>query len=359
MKIVTVVGARPQFIKSVMLSRALAEFSAIEEIVIHTGQHYDANMSDIFFEELAITPPRFNLGVGGGTHGQNTGRMIEKIEKILISINPECVLVYGDTDSTLACAIASSKLGMPLIHVEAGLRSFNRHMPEEINRVLTDHTAEVLYAPSTNAVRNLHHEGIAPDKVMLSGDVMLDAVLSYKAVADKKSTVLERLRILPNEYLFMTLHREENTTDRSTLDRLIRAFAKSARPVIFPVHPRTAKCLRDFKIELPLSVIPIEPLGYLDSIRLISSASLVLTDSGGIQKEAFFLRRPCVTLRSETEWIELVECGANLLAGSDAELIETSLTTRVFPPCAPAIYGTGSASTDIARDIAFRFGKGA
>ena len=351
LKIIVVVGARPQFVKAAALSPVLQSVGKIDEIILHTGQHFDVNMSDIFFQELLISPPKFNLGIGGGSHGENTGRMIEAIEKVLIAEHPDCVLVFGDTDSTLAAAIATSKLGIVLAHVEAGLRSFRRSMPEEINRILTDHVADVLYAPSTIAVNNLLHEGITKSKIVNTGDVMYDVVKRFSSLAEIKSTILKDLNLVPYAYNFLTMHRKENTDNPDILYRIIKGLEDSNLPIVFPVHPRTAKQLRTFGIQLPSSIIPINPLGYLDILKLQSHANIILTDSGGVQKEAYFLGRPCVTLRDETEWVELVECGANVLVGSDTKLI-ADLVQRKFDMFETNnLYGDGTAAQLISADL--------
>lgn len=312
-KILTIIGARPQFIKAAVVSRAFRNYAPdIKEILIHTGQHYDSNMSDVFFQELEIPRPAYHLGVGGGTHGQNTGRMIESIETTLLKEKPDWVLVYGDTDSTLAGAIAASKLHIPIIHIEAGLRSFNRIMPEEINRVLTDHASSLLFAPTESAVKNLSNEGIALG-VHRVGDVMYDAALFYGKKGEQGSNILERLNIKSKKYLLATIHRQENTVDYENLSAILNSFSGSPLPVIWPLHPRTRKYIDQHSLTLPKSVRAIEPVGYLDMVMLEKHACTIITDSGGVQKEAFFHRVPCVTLRSETEWVELVEIGANRL----------------------------------------------
>ena len=315
-KVLSVVGARPQFIKAGVVSRALRRTTGVGEVVVHTGQHYDENMSEVFFRELEIPKPDYHLGIGGGTHGQNTGRMLEAIERVLLDEKPDWVLVYGDTDSTLAGALAAAKLHIPVAHVEAGLRSFNRRMPEEINRVLTDHVSDLLFAPTETAVQNLLREGISSDKVHLVGDVMYDAALYYGEKAEQKSQILPRLGLRPKEYVLATLHRAENTDDPMRLRVILEALAQvhQEMPVVFPVHPRTRKRAEAFGLASLLNhVMAIEPVGYLDMLMLEKNARLIATDSGGVQKEAFFYRVPCVTLREETEWVELVELGWNQL----------------------------------------------
>ena len=310
--IMSVLGARPQFIKAAVVSRALAARGGTE-LLVHTGQHFDANMSDVFFEELEIPQPAHHLGIGGGTHGENTGRMIEAIEKVLLGSRPDCVVVYGDTYSTLAGAIAAVKLHIPVAHVEAGLRSFNRQMPEEINRVLTDHAASLLFAPTRAAVSHLASEGIAGRSVHLVGDVMYDAALFYAAKAERSSSVLARLGLAANSYALATIHRAENTDDPNRLAGILDGFARFDQEIILPLHPRTRARLAPSGLTLPDNVRLVDPVGYLDMVMLEKNAALIATDSGGVQKEAFFYRVPCVTLRDETEWTELVEAGWNTL----------------------------------------------
>lgn len=354
-KIVTIVGARPQFVKAAVVSKAISEYLDIEEILIHTGQHYDSNMSEIFFTEMSIKTPKYNLGVGGGTHGQNTGRMIESIERLLIAEDPQCILLYGDTDSTLAGAIAASKLMIPIAHVESGLRSYRRDMPEEINRVITDQLSDVLYVPSLAAIKNLTVEGIDKEKIINTGDVMYDAVLYIKEIANKKSSILQDLNLNKCGYILFTLHRKENTDNSEKLKNIFLTLSKINKKIVFPIHPRTLMRVHEYGICLPKNMVTIDPLGYIDTVKLIQFSELVLTDSGGMQKEAYFLKRPCVTLRDETEWVELIECGANVLAGANPELIEESIKNAKFPTCSNHIYGTGNASKVIADDLHDRY----
>jgi len=319
-----VVGARPQFVKLAPVCRVIAAATdrgeRIESLIVHTGQHYDPSMSEVFFDELEIPRADVHLGIGSGPHGQQTGRMLEALEIALGEHRPDAVLAYGDTNSTLAAAVAAAKMHFPVVHVEAGLRSFNRRMPEEINRVVSDHLSELLFAPTPEAMRNLAIEGLS-SRAFLVGDVMLDAIRFNETLARSRSQVLERLGLRAGHYLVATVHRAENT-DAEPLRSLIEAFGRIARPerpVVFPVHPRTAKRLREGHAAPPHGggLRMLEPLGYLDMIRLVGSARMVLTDSGGLQKEAFFLGRPCVTLRGETEWVETVIEGGNLVAGTD------------------------------------------
>lgn len=351
MKIVTIIGARPQFIKAATISRAFREHhSDVCELLVHTGQHYDANMSDVFFNELDIPRPDYNLGIGGGTHGQNTGRMIEQIEAVLLKEQPDRVLVYGDTDSTLAGALAAVKLHISVAHVEAGLRSFNRRMPEEINRVLTDHAADLLFTPTQTATNNLVNEGIAGDKVQQVGDVMYDAALYYGARAEHRSRILDVLDFESKSYILATIHRAENTDDPLRMKQILTGFSTSSRTIILPLHPRTRKRLADFGLLLPPTVRAIDPVGYLDMVMLEKNAALIVTDSGGVQKEAYFHHVPCVTLRDETEWVELVNVGANCLVGADEKSIASELERIVVAhqKFESGLYGNGDSSLHIA-----------
>jgi UDP-GlcNAc3NAcA epimerase len=318
MKVLTVVGARPQFVKAAVVSRALTRFPGVREVMVHTGQHYDANMSDVFFSELGIPRPDYQLDVRSGGHGEQTGRMLAAIEAVLLEEQPDWVLVYGDTNSTLAGALAAAKLHIPVAHVEAGLRSFNRRMPEEINRVLTDHVAAVHFVPTGTAVGHLAREGIEGETVHVVGDVMYDAALYYGARADEVSAAPQGFGLQPGGYVLATVHRAENTDDPGRLRAIFDALGALAReiPVVLPLHPRTRTALEREgeleRVEGELRLLP--PLGFLDMVALERAASLIATDSGGVQKEAFFYRVPCVTLRDETEWTELVEMGWNRLA---------------------------------------------
>jgi len=314
-KIVTVVGARPQFIKAATVSRVLRKTKGVREVLVHTGQHYDANMSEVFFEELEIPRPDYNLGIGPATHGAQTGRMLEAIEGVLFKEKPDWVLIYGDTNSTLGGALAAVKLHNPVAHIEAGLRSFNRRMPEEVNRVLTDHASDILFAPTQTAVENLRREGISEEQIQLVGDVMYDAALYYGKKAERQSQILNRLELKPREYILATTHRAENTDDPQRLRAIFEGFAEVAQEikVVLPLHPRTHAALVQVGLydKVPRSICLIEPVGYLDMVMLEKNARLIATDSGGVQKEAFFYRVPCLTLREETEWIELINLGWN------------------------------------------------
>lgn len=310
-KIVTIVGARPQFIKAAAVSRLLHQNDVFKEIIIHTGQHYDDNMSPIFFNELELPEPNYNLGVGSASHGRQTGEMLVAIEQVLLHEKPDWVLIYGDTNSTLAGALAAVKLHIPLAHVEAGLRSFNRRMPEEINRIVADEFSNILFAPSKVAVTNLHNEGIAQDRIQLVGDVMYDVALFYAKKAESNSAILSRLAINPKQYVLTTIHRQENTDDPERLKAIIEALNLIAQHqvVIFPLHPRTRKMLHHFNLleKQTKSLQFIDAVGFLDMAMLEKQACVIVTDSGGVQKEAFFYQTPCITLRDETEWVELVE----------------------------------------------------
>lgn len=385
MKIVTVVGARPQFIKAAVVSRAIADYqqqsaspsAPVREIILHTGQHFDENMSQIFFEELDIPPPTYNLGIAETSHGAMTGRMLEGIEEILFREQPDWVVVYGDTNSTLAGALAAAKLQIPVAHVEAGLRSFNRAMPEEINRIVTDHVASLLFCPTQAAVENLKGEGFQsfleppheaegwPKDLAASlrsmrparsslvcqvGDVMYDAALYYGSKADRVSKVLGELRMQPRGYVLATVHRAENTDNPERLGNIFSGLRRLARemPVVLPLHPRTLKALEpmDTGAMKAQGLILMEPVGYLDMICLERNARLIITDSGGVQKEAFFYDVPCLTLRRETEWVELVELGWNRLVDADPHAIMQGVAeTAGWRPLAPGknLYGNGDA----------------
>jgi UDP-GlcNAc3NAcA epimerase len=353
MKLVTILGARPQFIKASPVTHALAA-RGIEEVLVHTGQHYDRLMSDVFFSEMEIPEPRHELGIGGLSHGAMTGRMLEALEGVIASERPRWVLVYGDTNSTLAGALAGAKLGIPVAHVEAGLRSFNMRMPEEINRRLADHLSALLLAPTDVAVANLRNEGITHG-VERVGDVMYDAALQFAETAKRRSTVLARLGLRPGAYALATVHRAENTDERSRLENIIGALGELAGEieVVLPLHPRTRKLLERVGSPAPRGLKVVEPVGFLDMLLLEQNARLVATDSGGVQKEAYFYGVPCVTLRDETEWVELVECGANVLAppsdrGSIVRALRRALSRGRLAGDRPNFYGEGRASERIA-----------
>jgi len=318
LKILTILGARPQFIKAGSVSREIAKHKEIQEIIVHTGQHYDANMSDIFFEEMQIPKPDYFLGIGGKSHGAMTGQMIEKIEEVALKVKPDWIMVYGDTNSTLAGAIVASKLHIKLAHVEAGLRSFNMKMPEEVNRILTDRVSDILFCPTDTAVQNLKNEGFdnLTCKIVKSGDVMQDGAIFYKNLAQKPALHVE------DYFILCTIHRAENTDDETRLKSIFEALNEIAKEkqIILPLHPRTKKIIETLEINIK-NLTLINPVGYLEMVWLINNCSLVMTDSGGVQKEAYFFEKPCITLRDETEWVELVECGVNTLVGADKEKI--------------------------------------
>ncbi|MCP5200976.1 MAG: UDP-N-acetylglucosamine 2-epimerase (non-hydrolyzing) [Gammaproteobacteria bacterium] len=311
--IVTVVGARPQFVKAAPVSKAFLDDGRVREILLHTGQHHDALMSAIFFEELGIPAPAHHLEISGGTHGEMTGRMLPVIERVLRDEQPDAVLVYGDTNSTLAGALAAAKLNIPIGHVEAGLRSFNRAMPEEVNRIVTDHLSALLLAPTTEAMTNLQREGLGELSVHV-GDVMLDVALAAAAIAERRASFLETQQLTAGEFVLVTLHRAENTDDHARLALLVDYIREQAagRRIVLPIHPRTARSMEQARIPLHGFDV-IEPLGYLDMVQAVRAAASVFTDSGGLQKECYFHRTPCVTLREETEWVETIEAGWNRL----------------------------------------------
>ncbi|MHC8288831.1 non-hydrolyzing UDP-N-acetylglucosamine 2-epimerase [Pseudomonas sp. XS1P51] len=351
MKVLSVVGARPQFIKAAVVSRAFAEYpSQITEILVHTGQHYDANMSDIFFEELNIPRPDYNLGVGGGSHGENTGRMLEKLEGLMLKVKPDWVLVYGDTDSTLAGALAAAKLHIPVAHVEAGLRSFNRRMPEEINRVLTDHLSTKLFVPTVAALQNLQGEGISQSKICVVGDVMCDATHYYSGHARKPSW-FDDLSLTINGFVLCTVHRAENTDSAERMQGIIDGLERSDSSIILPLHPRTRNKLGQLDIKIPKNIHVVEPVGYLEMNWLEANCKLIATDSGGVQKEAYFHGKSCVTLRDETEWVELVEGGFNTLTGANPDLIEKAIRTVRELSFDLSIYGDGRCAVKIVEGL--------
>jgi len=349
--VMTVLGARPQFIKAATVSRAIAGVSGLTERIIHTGQHYDANMSDVFFDEMDIPRPAYHLGVGGVSHGAMTGEQLRRIEAILMEERPDWVLVYGDTNSTLAGALAAAKLHIPVAHVEAGLRSFNRRMPEEINRILTDHLSALLFAPSAAARQQLEREGIAGDHVRVCGDVMADAALHYRKRA-RKPEWFDALGVETDEFMLCTLHRAENTDCAHRLRSIFLGLSASGRTVILPVHPRTRKSLEQLRLTPGPNIRLVDPVGYLEMVWLEMHCMAVVTDSGGVQKEAYFHGKPCITLRDETEWAELVEAGANTLVGADPARIARCL---IHPPVAcrmAGLYGDGRAAHAIVQRLA-------
>jgi UDP-GlcNAc3NAcA epimerase len=356
--IVSIVGARPQFIKAAPVSRVLRGVQGVREVLVHTGQHYDSNMSTVFFDELGLPNPDFHLGIGSLPHGAQTGRMLEAVERVMVAERPDWVLVYGDTNSTLAGALSAAKLHVPIAHVEAGLRSFDRSMPEEVNRVVSDHLSDLLLAPTEVAVRNLEKEGATPDRIRLVGDVMYDAALYFGERARTESTVLARLGLTPKGYVLATVHRAENTDEGARLAVLTEALARVAQrmPVILPLHGRTRAAMEREGLwrATPPGIRLLEPVGYLDMTRLTMAASVVVTDSGGLQKEAFFNRVPCVTLRERTEWVELVALGWNRLAppvdpDAVARTVLEALSSAPGSEATP--YGHGDAAKMVARAL--------
>ena len=356
MKIVTILGARPQFIKAGSVSREISNQvkngKDIVEVIIHTGQHYDVNMSDVFFEEMKIPKPNYFLGIGGKSHGAMTGQMIEKIEEILIIEKPDWVMVYGDTNSTLAGAIAASKLKIKIAHIEAGLRSFNMQMPEEVNRILTDRVSSLLFCPTKLAVDNLTKEGFdawkTNAKVILSGDVMQDGAIFYKDFAQKPIDIN-----ISDDFVLCTIHRAENTDDTTKLNNIVSALNEIAKEkqVILPLHPRTKSILEQGSYDVSNLTI-IDPVGYLNMVWLIEHCSLVMTDSGGLQKEAFFFTKPCITMRDETEWVELVDNGFNVIVGADKEKILNAYIEYIFQTNYNIdLYGSGKASKAIVKEM--------
>ena len=344
MKILHIIGARPQFIKAAMVSRAWNQSG--EEAILHTGQHYDENMSRLFFDELGLPEPTINLGVGSGSHAEQTSRMLTGIDDYLEKRNPDWVIIYGDTNSTLAGALCAAKRLIKTAHVEAGLRSFNRSMPEEINRVVSDALANLLFCPTVQAVENLKAEGISQG-VFNTGDVMADGLFYFLKAAEEKSAILTKLGLTPKQYGLATLHRGSNVDDRDNLAAILKGFEQINLPIIFPVHPRTHKMLEQFGLAVPDNVQMIEPLGYLDMLMMEKNADCILTDSGGIQKEAYLLGTRCITLREETEWIETITAGWNCLTGADSSKIAARFYDFKPEGSRPDIYGDGHAADKI------------
>jgi len=348
MKIMTIVGARPQFIKAGTVSRKVLDYNEIEEVIVHTGQHYDANMSEVFFTQMKIPQPHYSLGIGGKSHGAMTGQMIEKIEEVALKEKPNWIMVYGDTNSTLAGAIVASKLHIKLAHIEAGLRSFNMKMPEEINRILTDRVSNILFCPTNLAVSNLEKEGYNSFecKIIKSGDVMQDGAIFYKNLAKKPEMNFHR------NFILSTVHRAENTDDISKLKSIIDALNEinSQKQVVLPLHPRTRNIITNNKIKTDFTII--EPVGYLEMVWLIENSDLILTDSGGLQKEAFFFNKPCITLREETEWVELIENKFNVLVGSKKHKILAAYNNQNYNKNYEMnLYGGGNAAQSIVDNL--------
>ncbi len=352
-KILTIIGARPQFIKSATVSREFIN-SGVPEVVVHTGQHFDTNMSEVFFQEMEIPKPHYHLNINSLGHGAMTGRMLEKIEEVLIKEKPDAVLVYGDTNSTLAGALAASKLHIPVAHVEAGLRSFDMNMPEEVNRILTDRISHWLFCPTATAVKNLNKEGYKNFECLIEqpGDVMYDAVLFYKQKAQAKSEILKQQQLSKNEFILATLHRAENTNNEDRLRSICNALNEINKtlPVVVPLHPRTKSYLESLNIQLKVKII--DPVGYFDMLTLLENCKLVLTDSGGLQKEVYFFNKFCITLRDQTEWVELVEVGANELTGADTQKILSSFHKNLGKAIkGESLYGNGDAAKKIVASV--------
>ena len=378
--VISILGARPQFIKAAAVSRRLAEESGFREDIIHTGQHFDKKMSEVFFEEMDIPEPAVNLGISRGSHGNMTGRMLIALEKELLDRKPDCILVYGDTTSTLAGALAGAKLHIPVAHVEAGLRSYNRIMPEEYNRVITDRLSVLLFCPSRQAEANLRSEGIgvkgmdatvgpasfaATPEIVVTGDVMVDALYLFREKAPEKLKLLDHLGVQTGSYALATVHRQENTDDPENLASILGAFgqiAESGIPVVLPIHPRTLISIGHHGLTIPAGVLAIDPVSYIEMLMLTENARAVLTDSGGLQKESVLLGRPCVTMRTETEWIETVESGWNIVAGPKTRRILEAYHAvlkhtahELKPP--EGLYGDGHAAERIVMALAKRFGS--
>ena len=353
MKIITIVGARPQFVKAAALSRAIDKYPEIEEVIVHTGQHFDDNMSEVFFREMEIPKPKYNLNINSVGHGAMTGRMLEQIEKILLEEKPDLLLVYGDTNSTIAGALAAKKLHIKVAHVEAGLRSFNMEMPEEVNRILTDRISDYLFCPTQTAVDNLLKEGYGniDAKIIKSGDVMQDAAEYYSLTSAEKATVANKITY--DKFILCTLHRAENTDNKENLTGIINALNTVNKniPVVLPLHPRTKGKIADLGLKMEFKTI--DPVGYFDMIELLKKCTLVMTDSGGLQKEAFFFKKNCVTMREQTEWVELVENKVNVLVGSDAKKIIAGVEQMLEQKADFTIdlYGKGKACENIIQEL--------
>lgn len=353
MKIVTILGARPQFVKAATVSRRILERNDIREVIIHTGQHFDNNMSDIFFKEMAIPEPKYNLEINSLSHGAMTGKMLEAIEPVLFDEKPDCILVYGDTNSTIAGALAAKKLNLKVVHVEAGLRSFNNKMPEEINRILTDRISDLLFCPTNTAVQNLYDEGFKKFncKIIKCGDVMYDAALYYAKISSEKSSIIKKMNL--SDFVLCTIHRPENTDNIHNLRSIINAINTINKQiqVVLPIHPRTTKILKQHKLNIDCKLI--KPVGYFDMIELLKHCRIVMTDSGGLQKEAFFFKKHCITMREQTEWVELVDNGFSVVVGSDEnKIIKTfNLMMNKKSDFNINLYGTGKASSIIVEKL--------
>ena len=353
MKILSVLGARPQFIKAAAVSREIKNAKGLNEVIVHTGQHFDKNMSDIFFDEMEIPKPNYMLNINSLSHGAMTGKMLIEIEKTIIKERPDIVLVYGDTNSTIAGALSAKKLHIKVAHVEAGLRSYNLKMPEEVNRILTDRISDILFCPTDVAINNLKDEGFKQNiyNIVKNGDVMQDAAIYYSKTSAERSEIIKKLNL--SDYILCTIHRAENTDDPNRMLNIVKALNDINKDIeiVLPLHPRTKKTIE--KLDLDLKVKIIDPVGYFDMIELIKHSSLVITDSGGLQKEAFFFKRHCVTLRDETEWTELIDNGYNILAGSNQEIIKNNITRMLSKESdfTLNLYGEGKASKAIVETL--------
>jgi UDP-GlcNAc3NAcA epimerase len=355
MKIVTILGARPQFVKASVLSLEFAKHADIEECIVHTGQHFNKNMSDIFFQEMGIPEPSYNLGINSLSHGAMTGRMLEEIEKVIQKEKADWVLVYGDTNSTLAGALAAKKLGVKVAHVESGLRSYNMSMPEEINRILTDRISDILFCPTDSSVENLKKEGFdnINCRIVKTGDVMFDSVLHFGKMADQKSSILKDRKLKKGDFILATVHRQENTDDIERLNNILMAceHINKQKPVVFLAHPRTKHLLKASKRKWNFKVI--DAVGYFDMLQLLSNCQIVLTDSGGLQKEAYWMKKPCITVREETEWMELVDHGYNIIAGNQTDRIIDCYQTMLSKPIqfTQNLYGNGNAASAMVKAV--------
>ena len=345
MKIVSIIGARPQFIKAAVVSKEIIKTDGVEDVLVHTGQHYDENMSKIFFDELEIPKPDYNLSVGSASHAVQTGEMLIKIEELLLTEKPDWVLVYGDTNSTIAGSLAATKLHIKIAHVEAGLRSFNKLMPEEINRITTDRISDLLLVPSQNALQLLEKEGLAENSLFV-GDVMFDSILFYQKMAGEKFSISGITN--ENDFYLATVHRAENTDNKDRLQNIFSAFSEMDKPVILPLHPRTKSKLEGIKFNDNIKII--DPVSYLEMILLLKNSSKVLTDSGGLQKEAYFMKKPCITLRDETEWIETLNGNWNFIVGTDQKLILEKISVNSFDSQGE-YYGDGKAGEKIVKAL--------
>jgi len=379
MRIITIVGARPQIIKAAALSRVISNnFQDIEEIIVHTGQHYDKNMSDVFFTELEIPKPQINLKVGSSSHGSQTALMIEKIEKVILEYSPDAVVVYGDTNSTLATAIAASKLHIPIVHVESGLRSFNKKMPEEVNRILCDHVSTLLFSPTKSGFNNLLNEGFSKENsnnasadhpnIYHCGDVMYDNSLHFSKLSDENSDILEKLNLQNEKFILATVHRNDNTDSKIKLTDLFATFLEITEihqlKIILPLHPRTSKMMEQLldskllkKIQESNLLTIIDPTGFLDMIALEKNAELIITDSGGVQKEAYFFKKPCIILRPQTEWVEIVETKSAVISDTNSKTILEATERFLLNPDLefPEVFGNGNAASFIAKEMLNQF----